>query len=64
MVANGGQCQKNPGTIQRIFEELQKKNIVNDKSHVLCLDSTSIKVHPDVTRAIKTNGKQNFHHSL
>ena len=48
------------GTIQRIFEELQKGNIVNDKNYVLCLDSTSIKVHPDATGARKTNGKQSI----
>ena len=51
--------QKN-GTIQRIFEELQKQNIIDVQSKVLCLDTTSIKVHPDATGAKKSSGKQSI----
>ena len=42
------------------FRRVTKRNIVNDKNYVLCLDSTSIKVHPDATGARKTNGKQSI----
>ena len=48
------------GTIQRIFEELQKQNIIDVQSEVLCLDSTSIKVHPDAAGAKKTIGEQSI----
>ena len=39
------------GTIQRIFDELQKQNIINIQGHILCLDSTSVKVHPNASGA-------------
>ena len=48
------------GTIQRIFEKLQKQNIIDVQSEVLCLDSTSIKVHPDAAGAKKTSGEQSI----
>ena len=48
------------GTIQRIFEELQKQNIINIQSNILCIDSTSIKVHPDATGARRVNGEQSI----
>ena len=48
------------GTIQRIFEELQKQNLIDVQSEVLCLDSTSIKVHPDAAGAKKTSGEQSI----
>lgn len=48
------------GTIQRIFEEMQKMNIIDVRSDVLCIDSTSIKVHPDAAGARKTNEKQSI----
>lgn len=35
------------GTIEKIFEELQKQNIIDIRTDVLCIDITSIKVHPD-----------------
>ena len=41
------------GTIQRIFEQLQKMNIIDNRTDVLCIDSTYIKVHPDTARALK-----------
>lgn len=34
------------GTIDRIFEELQRKNIIEIRTEIVCIDSTSIKVHP------------------
>ena len=50
------------GTIQRIFEEMQKQGIIDTETNVLCLDSTSIKVHPDAAGARKANGKQSIGH--
>ena len=41
------------GTIQRIFEQLQDMNIIDNRSDVLCLDSTYVKVHPNATGALK-----------
>jgi transposase len=41
------------GVLQRLFEALQKKNIINIKMKVLCLDSTTVKVHPDGAGALK-----------
>ena len=46
------------GTIQRIFEELQKQNVIDIQTEILCLDSTSIKVHPDAAGAKKSSGEQ------
>ena len=48
------------GTIQRIFEEMQNQGIIDTQTNVLCLDSTSIKVHPDAAGARKSNGKQSI----
>ena len=41
------------GVINRMFAELQKEQIVRIKIEAVSLDSTSIKVHPDGTGAIK-----------
>lgn len=46
------------GTIQKIFEELQKINVIDVRTDVLCIDSTIIKVHPDVAGALKSSGEQ------
>lgn len=48
------------GTIQKIFEELQEMNIIDNRTDILCLDSTSIKVHPDAAGARKSNGEQSI----
>ena len=48
------------GTIQRIFEELQSQNIIDVQSKILCLDSTSVKVHPDVADARNASGEQSL----
>ena len=39
------------GVLQRLFEELQRENIIKIKLEAVCLDSTSIKVHPHGTGA-------------
>ena len=41
------------GVIERIFRELQKQEIVKISLEKVCLDSTSIKVHPNAHGAPK-----------
>ena len=48
------------GTIQKIFEEMQNLNIIDIRTDTLCIDSTSIKVHPDAAGVRKSNGKQSI----
>ena len=48
------------GTIQIIFDEMQRSNIIDIRTDVLCIDSTSIKVHPDAAGARKTSGEQSI----
>ena len=48
------------GTISRIFDEMQKLNIIDIRTDVLCIDSTSVKVHPDAAGARKSSGEQSI----
>ena len=41
------------GVLQRVFEALQIENIIRIKVEAVCLDSTSVKVHPNGTGALK-----------
>lgn len=41
------------GVLQHLFEGLQRENIIKIKLEAVCLDSTSIKVHPHGTGALK-----------
>lgn len=41
------------GVLDRVFEQLQRQGIVKVNLEVLSLDSTSVKVHPDGTGAVK-----------
>jgi len=41
------------GILDRVFEELQVLNFLSVRIEVLELDSTSVKVHPDGTEALK-----------
>ena len=41
------------GVLDRVFEKLQQEQIVRIKIEAFCLDSTSIKVHPDGAGALK-----------
>ena len=41
------------GVLDRVFEKLQREQIVRIKIEALSLDSTSVKVHPDGTGALK-----------
>jgi transposase len=44
------------GVLDRVFEKLQQEQIVRIKLEALSLDSTSVKVHPDGTGALKKTG--------
>ena len=46
------------GALDRIFEKLQLERIVRIRIEAFSLDSTSVKVHPDGTGALKKNGPQ------
>ena len=47
------------GVLQRVFLRLQEKGIMKINVSIISLDSTSIKVHPDGTGALKnTESKQ------
>jgi transposase len=46
------------GVLDRVFEKWQTEQIVRIKIEAFSLDSTSIKVHPDGTGALKKNGPQ------
>lgn len=41
------------GVLDRVFEQLQQSQVVHIKIEAVSLDSTSIKVHPDGTGALK-----------
>jgi len=44
------------GVLARVFEALQQEQIIHFKFEAASLDSTSIKVHPDGTGALKKTG--------
>lgn len=41
------------GVLDQVFEALQKEGIIRVKVEAVSLDSTSVKVHPDGTEALK-----------
>lgn len=41
------------GVLERVFESLQEKQILRIRIEAVCLDSTTVKVHPDGTGALK-----------
>ena len=45
------------GVLQRVFDQLQKEQIAGIRLDAFCLDSTSIKVHPDGTGALKKTAR-------
>ena len=52
------------GVLDRVFEKLQAEQIVRIKIEAFALDSTSIKVHPDGTGALKkTDPKPSASHT-
>ncbi|QOJ24970.1 MAG: IS5 family transposase [Gammaproteobacteria bacterium] len=48
------------GVLQKVFEQLQHQQIIRIKIEAVSMDSTSIKVHPDGTGALKKNGPQSI----
>ena len=46
------------GVMDRVFEELQQSQVVRIKIEAVSLDSTSIKVHPDGTGALKKTARK------
>jgi transposase len=46
------------GVLDRIFQKLQLEQIVRIKIEAVALDSTSIKVHPDGTGALKKTNRR------
>ena len=45
---------------EKIFEKMQELNIIDVRTDTLCIDSTSIKVHPDAAGARKSSGEQSI----
>lgn len=41
------------GVLQRLFKALQQENLINIRMEAVCLDSTSVKVHPHGSGALK-----------
>ncbi len=46
------------GVLDRMFEALQREQVVRIKIEAVSLDSTSIKVHPDGTGALKKTDRR------
>ena len=46
------------GVLDRVFEHIQRKQLVRIRPEVMSMDSTIVKVHPDGTGARKENGPQ------
>ena len=46
------------GVLDRVFEQLQQSQIVRIKIEAVSLDSTSVKVHPDGTGALKKTARK------
>ena len=46
------------GVLDRVFEQLQLEQIVRIKIEAFSLDSTSVKVHPDGTGALKRTDRK------
>lgn len=45
------------GALARVFETLQRQQIISIKIEAVSLDSTIVKVHPDGTGALKKQGR-------
>src|SRR5438445_3813953 len=46
------------GVLDRVFERLQQEQILAIRIEHVCLDSTTIKVHPDGTGALKKTARK------
>jgi transposase len=48
------------GVITRLFASLQNENIIDIRTEIVHIDSTTIKVHPDAAGAQKASGEQSI----
>jgi transposase len=48
------------GVIENLFLALQEKNIIEIRTEIVCIDSTTVKVHPDAAGARKVSGEQSI----
>jgi transposase len=46
------------GVLDKMFEELQREQVVRIKVEAVSIDSTSIKLHPDGTGALKKTARK------
>src|SRR5213592_4397740 len=46
------------GVLDRVFERLQRQQIIRIKIEAVSMDSTIVKVHPDGTGALKKTGRK------
>lgn len=46
------------GTLDTIFLAMQQEGTICIETEIVCIDSTSVKVHPDGTGALKKHGDQ------
>ena len=46
------------GVLDRVFEQLQQSQVVRIRIEAVSLDSTSVKVHPDGTGALKKTARK------
>jgi transposase len=46
------------GVLDQVFEQLQREQIVRIRIEAVSLDSTTVKVHPDGTGALKKTGRK------
>jgi transposase len=46
------------GVLDRVFVELQQRQIIQVRVEAVSLDSTAVKVHPDGTGALKKTGRK------
>jgi transposase len=46
------------GVLDRVFEKLQREQLVRIRIEALALDSTTVKVHPDGTGALKKTDRK------
>ena len=46
-------CWSKNGVLKRLFEVFQTEGIIRIRMEAVCMDSTTVKVHPDGTGALK-----------
>jgi transposase len=48
------------GVIENLFLALQEENIIEIRTEIVCIDSTTVKVYPDAAGARKVSGEQSI----